>query len=527
MAWSSALSAVSSGLILVFAFPHYDLTWFAWIALVPLLRTLHGKGTGRSFGLAFLAGLVFFGIELAGIGHQSVNALKWPHFTIVGLALALYWGAWAAITQWLSRHLRLSHYVFAPTVWLAIEFLRSNLSFLAFPWLLLGHTQYLHPSLLQLASITGVYGISFLVISSNAAIAAALSSPLSHAHPRKRRAVVQSFLPVLIVAVAISAVAFWGATRMTVQEHERTELDVAVIQNYVPHGARSQPGGPTKVLDDYVDLMQKVVNRHPTVIVWPESAVPADVLHDMRVHSRLAGIARKAKTFLLVGGSEEKLINQRIGGRYFNTMVLFNADGEVNGVYRKTRLVPFAEYIPLPKLVRWPAFLAPSVRESVAGTELTLFQAAGVPFGTLICWEALFPEMSRDMVKHGARYLISATNEVWFGQSDALRQLFAMAIFRAVENKVPVVRAANGGVSAIVDPFGRVLDIVQRDGRQIGVEGTLVSRISIGPAGTFYTRYGDVFAFVHVVISLGLAGVVLIKVFCRHLPFLKLACGKG
>jgi apolipoprotein N-acyltransferase len=178
---------------------------------------------------------------------------------------------------------------------------------------------------------------------------------------------------------------------------------------------------------------------------------------------------------------------------------LISPDGAIAGEYRKQILVPFGEYAPLRGIVTWSEAIADPRQDIVAGERSTLFTMGSLSFGATICWENVFPDLFREFVNGGARLMVNATNEAWFGETAAPYQFLAMSAFRAAENRVAVVRSANTGISAIIDPYGRIIErLVGSDGKALFVEGVLSGTVPLSRALTFYARHGDVFAFAQI-----------------------------
>jgi apolipoprotein N-acyltransferase len=217
-------------------------------------------------------------------------------------------------------------------------------------------------------------------------------------------------------------------------------------------------------------------------------------------------MVRRINTYLLAGSAEYPKFGKRpIKLKSGNTALFFSPEGKVLGQYLKIRLTPFGEYVPYEGVFPWPEFLvSKETNSNLAGTEPILFEVDGTKFGTLICSEILYPELGRCMVEKGAGFLVNINNEAWFGKSAYSYQALSIAIFRAVENRVNLVRSNNTGVSGFIDPYGRVTARLTKGGEDLFIEGTLTHEIFLSPAGTFYTRYGDVFAYGCIAFSIGL-----------------------
>jgi apolipoprotein N-acyltransferase len=217
-------------------------------------------------------------------------------------------------------------------------------------------------------------------------------------------------------------------------------------------------------------------------------------------------LIRRINTYLLVGSAEyPKFLKGPVKLRSGNTALYFSPEGKVLNQYIKIRLVPFGEYVPLEGIIKWPeSIVSKTMTSHISGKEFTILNVDETRFCALICWEILFPDLSRTMVKNGAEFVINISNEAWFGKSDAPYQMLSMAVFRAVENRVNLVRATNTGISCFIDPHGRITGKVTNGSKDIFVAGTLSKQIFLSPQGTFYTHYGDIFAFGCIAISFGL-----------------------
>jgi apolipoprotein N-acyltransferase len=474
-----------SGLLLVASFPPFDLDGLAWIALVPLFLAIDGATPPRAGALAALTGLIFFVGVFAWI--WQVPAYNVLDEALLGTYLALYLAVWACGLRWLRGAAALPAALLAPALWVALEYVRSHAGFLALPWMLLGHSQYRHPALLQLTSITGVFGLSFVIVLVNAALADVL----------RRRPGTWRALPGSAPAAAglLAVVLVHGAVVLS-GEAPAERLAVAAVQGNVPQNVKWDAAFKEATLQRYAELTREAARGRPAVIVWPETAVPGDVEHDPRLFRPVRDLARETGLPLLVGTSEHaKFTKREYGTRAFNSMMLVTPEGRIADIYRKIRLVPFGEYPPLERLVTWPAAIASSMGNSVAGERLTVFRINGVPIASTICWENIFPELFRRFVREGARVVVNATNEAWFQDSGAPRQFLAISVFRAAENRVAVLRVANTGISAFIDPHGRIVERLRgSDGRDVFVAGVLVASMPVTRTETVYTVYGDVFA---------------------------------
>jgi apolipoprotein N-acyltransferase len=522
--WSSALSkdlalAFLSGLLLVLSFPKFDLGFLAWVGLVPLLFAMEGKGLKGAFSLCYVAGLVFF----AGIFYWIwlVPAYNVVDGILLAVGLPQYFTLWGVGLTWIRKRTHLPPFLVAPPLWVALEYIRSHLGFASLPWMLLGHSQYLYPPLIQITSFTGVYGLTFLVVLVNAAVAEALVY-VRQQLSRRRAAWAFARSRLISLAVAgflLAATALHGLFALS-GEMTGDRITLALVQGNIPQGAKWDRSHRQRILDRYADLTKGAAQHQPLVIVWPETAVPGDVQHQPELRRLVSQVANDTKIHLLVGSAEyAKFTERQAQGKFYNSMYLFSPEGTIAGQYRKIVLLPFGEYEPSRGVIPWPAaVIAPSAMGSfLPGDQYTLFTVDGVTFAAVICWETIFPDLIREFVKQGARLIVNGTNEAWFFDTAAPYQLLAMSTFRAVENRVPVARAANTGVTALIDPFGRITQRLKGpDEKELFVEGFLAGTVLVPRGQTFYTRYGDVFAFLLIALCVALLSYSWLPEGIRH-----------
>ena len=408
-----------------------------------------------------------------------------------------------------------------PFIWVSIEYIRSNLSFLALPWALLGHSQYQYPLIIQFASFAGAYGISFLMAFANAALAAIILSCYAKfendetikVSPTSRRAAIS----MLLTTVAFTGLALIYGYMVLSQPINAQGIKTSVLQGNIDQEMKSDPKKYSQfIMQKYTDLTRQASKAKPKLIVWPEAATPGFVLKNMSLHRQITSLVKEAKTYFLIGSSEypkfakpSSLTPKDIG----NSALFFSSEGKVVGQYLKIHLVPFGEYVPYVGIIPWPSFVVPEDRDNyeIPGKEFTLFPIDDAKFGVLICWEIVFPELFRAFVKNGANFMINVTNEGWFGQTAAPYQMAAVNVFRAVENRIAVARAANTGISCFIDPYGRITGRVKNNDKDIFVEGYLTQKIPLSHEKTFYTNYGDVFVYT----ILGLTVLLIVITFFR------------
>lgn len=482
------LSALT-GLGLFLSFPPPALWPLAFVALVPLFLALDRAGPGSAFWLGTLAGMVFYPLNLSWATHAmaAYGGLSWGLslflLLLLSLYLALYLGVFSASWVWLRPASGVGRVLLAGSLWVTLEFARTYL-LTGFPWAFLTYTQSQALPLIQIASVTGMYGVSFLVVLVNAAIAFALR--------HRGRAVLA---PALVVSLALLVSLAYGSRALSLPEPSGS-LRVAVLQGNIDQGVKWDPAFRRATLDTYERLTREGARRGVDLIVWPEAAVPFLLRHEPEALARVSRLASEAKRFLLVGSPDLE------EGRFYNSAFLISRDGALLQRYYKIHLVPFGEYVPLRPLLGFAEKLAKgAIGDFSPGREPTVFRLPGGRFGVTISYEAYFPSEVRRLFRRGAGFLVNITNDAWYGRSAAPAQHLAMTVFRAVEHGASLVRSANTGVSAIVDPRGRVLAQ-----SAIFTEAVLVGKIQGEGGGTIYTRVGDLFAWLAMAGSAG-AGV--------------------
>ncbi len=516
------LWALLSGILLVLSFPnplnvlkvHFPFGILAWIALVPLLLCLEGKTPWESFRLGWVTGFVSFTgiVYWVIIAMNRYGGIPIPISVIVLVALALYLslyvGSFAALLSLVRWKTGWTLHILAPPLWVALEYLRSIL-LTGFPWESLGYSQYLALPLIQIADTTGVYGVSFLVVLVNGLIAAGILKSSRTGRPPVRL--------ILFVIVLIGAVLVYGSVRIG-QEKQRISgqrpIKVAIVQGNIDQSVKWETDYQRETIEIYRTLTRGVAKGRPHLVIWPETAVPFFFPFDHPFSPVVRDIPSEIGAYLAFGSPFYDREGARI--RYFNSAYLLSPDGEIRGRYDKIHLVPFGEYVPLSRFLPFIAPLVESVGDIVSGSETrgtVVFSMPRGKFGVLICYEIIFPDLNRRFVKKGADFLVTITNDAWFGKTSAPFQHFSMATFRAVENRAFVARAANTGISGIITSTGR-----------IAVESEIFSRQAVtgevflkGPE-TLYTRYGDVFAHACLGWSLLFMGGACFVGKRKHLP---------
>jgi apolipoprotein N-acyltransferase len=482
---SGWVPALLSAVLLALAFPTFNVSWLAFVGLVPLLRATRGTSPWRAAWLGLLSGTGFFMINLFWLTHAMAVYGGVPLAVATGLLglLALYLGAYVGaftlVWAWVAPESLLGQILVPATVWTALELARTY-ALTGFPWGFLAYTQAGNLPLIQMAAWTGMYGVSWILVLANGGLAAALD----RAFPLRHRA-----LALIGLAGIISSFWFLGAYRLGVPDGGEP-FQVAVVQGNVPQAMKWLPEVREEVFRRYERLTLKAGEAGPALVVWPETAIPFLLSVDGRARARVEALARQSGANLLASSPDAELASPP---RFFNSAFHVAPDRGIVARFDKIHLVPFGEYVPLrPVLGLFVDKLTQgAVGDFTAGQAYTVFDLGRARFGVTISYEVYFPGEVRRFVQGGADFLVNITNDAWYGRTAAPHQHVAMVVFRAVENNAYLVRAANTGISAVVHPTGRVLAA-----SDLFAESVLTQTIRTRPGGTFYTRHGDVFAWI-------------------------------
>jgi apolipoprotein N-acyltransferase len=509
--------AILSGLLLAAAFPSASQGWAAWIGLVPLLVAMRGLRPWRAAALAWITGFLWQVSTIYWIPATISNFTRispliakslllmlaaFSAYPFVILAFACEWAAAAG----------LSRLVVAPLVWPFAEWLRVVV-IAGFPWNPLGNSQIVYPVMAQAADIGSVYLLSSILVLANAAIAEAVArrgavpregkGKGAAASPAARAVAIAAACPLFLFAYGtwrlheLSSTAYTGAVR------------IGIVQGNIAQDQKWNATLRDHILTTYLDLTGKAASDGAQLVVWPEAALPFYIQRDM--HSlELTKIARERHIDLLVGapGIEE---HEGKPPTPYNQAWLVRNDGSLEGPYDKIQLVPFGEYIPLYGLFGMVDIAVQAVGQLGQGQDLTVFesvdlsappqsQAGAAPtedghprqarFSTLICYEGIFPSLTRQFAAQGLDFLVNISNDAWYGDTSAPHQHLAMAAMRAIENRLPMVRSTNTGISAFIDDTGRVGGTTPLFQQAYEVETVKTRQV-----WSFYRIYGDVFLY--------------------------------
>ncbi len=467
----------------------------ACIALVPLLVALHEASGWRAARLGYLTGAVS---ALGLLYWTSLVVVQYGGLPLVAgalamVALCLAFAVFPLLFGWATGRVvarfGTAGLLGAPFLWVATELLRVH-TFFEFPWCLLGYSQLPFLPVIQVASLTSVYGVSFLLVLSSALLSIALVD-------RHRRRVSLAALGGL---VALSFGLGGWALRRPLPETGR--IQVGLVQGGIRQEDKWLPENAWANVGRHLELTQDAAARGARLVVWPESAVPFLYDAEPALAALLQETVRRERIYLFFG-NDDREPGQGGVRRVYAGAKLLDPQGQLTARYRKMQLVPFGEYVPLRPFFtlggRVAAKLVQEVSDFSPGTEAVTFDVAGHRVGGFICYEAIFPGLVRRFAAQGAELLVNITNDAWYGRTSAPHQHLAMAAFRAVENRRYLARAANTGITAVVDPWGRV-----HEPSALFEHTALVREVPFVAETSFYTRHGDVFARVCAAVALAL-----------------------
>lgn len=525
---TSFLLSFFSAILLILSFPVPDIGFFAWFGLLPLLFAIDRKRPKEAFLLSYFTGILFFSAILYWLIHVSL-----PGLIILVLYLGLYFGLFGLLVSIginrfsssprasllparggpsESKHLtrktlpaniiRFRFLLFIPSLWVSLEFLRSYL-FTGFGWTLLGYSQYRNLPLIQISDISGAYGVSFLIVVVNVAIWETVRQLRFHYLSKSPRAKLKVGREVVILVLSLLFVFSYGFFQLHRGE-EGEEIKISLIQGNIPQNIKWDEDAYDFVIDRYELLTRRAAFNLPQLIIWPETVVPVYSYPRSVVWNKVFRLVRDMKIPFLIG------LPRDTGDKQFNSAALISEKGEITAYYDKIHLVPFGEYTPGGDLFSSIKMINPRAGGGnfSRGTNYTIFEvplyASPAKFGVLICYEDIFPNLARRFVLRGADFLVNITNDAWFGDTSAPYQHAQASVFRAVENRISVVRSANTGPSMFIDSRGRIIaSLVSAEGEDLFITGHKTAKIRLSKGAlSFYTRFGDIFAFLSVIISI-------------------------
>ena len=494
--------AVLSGLLLTGSFPKIGIDWLVWVALVPLLYALRELSPKAGFRIGFIAGLVHYLSLLYWLVPvmQTYGYLPWSLSIAIlflfSTVLALFIAFFSMVLTGVGNNPWCCLISFPP-VWISAEYIRTFI-FTGFPWELLGYSQFEQLQLIQISDIFGVYGVSFLITLSNAAI---FFSILYFTKKRWQQSEIPGRLAAvaaIIFAVAIASTVVYGFRRINTVDNyiaASPNAKTTVVQGNIEQLVKWDPEFQIATVKKYNRLSLTTVADKPDLVVWPESATPFYFGYEkVPTEMVLGGIRRVNTDFLFGSPSFEHKDNVT---KYYVSAYLVSPQQKTVSRYDKAHLVPYGEYVPFKKWLPFLGKIVAHVGDFEAGAKGKTIPWKNEKLGIQICYEIIFPDLSRAMVKNNAALIINITNDAWFGKTSGPYQHFSMTVFRAVENRRALARSANTGISGFIDPVGRILASTP-----LLKDAVITRSLPLLDIKTFYTRFGDVFVWACLTITL-------------------------
>ncbi|MHB1697856.1 MAG: apolipoprotein N-acyltransferase [bacterium] len=487
----NAALACLSGLLTALLFPNFNLEFFAWFSLVPLLYAVNkSESFKESFFYGFIAGAVSYIIILYWIVYTVHVFGNLPYYIAVlallllSSYLALYVALFAGFSKILLSHYKRLNIILIPACWVFFEFLKSNL-LTGFPWENLGFSQYLNLPFIQISNIAGVFGLSFVIALINYSVFSFifLKSQIS-----KTRALFELVL-VLSIFIFVISYGYYNIYSVDKSLKYKKPLRIALIQGNIGM-LQKWKITEKRTTHIYTALTRKTLKYKPRLVIWPETALPYIISLYPYYWNEIADLSRNNRISLIFGAIGLKFSNGKF--HYYNRDYMFNPSGEYS-YYDKHHLVPFGEYIPLRRQIPFLAhiFRGAGIGNFTPGKRFRTLKSGNLKVGSMICYEAYFDSLVRNFSKKGANLLVSITDDAWYGRTSAPYQDMSMSVFPAIENDRFVARAGNSGISGIISPTGKILeetDIFKRT--------YLIGYVKLINKKTFFALYGNIFSYI-------------------------------
>ena len=490
------LLALLSAVLLTLSFPNFDLSIFAWVALVPLLLALSKPiCLLKPFLLDWFAGTVFFYASCSWLTYSMIHyggISRWLAYLLLlpaTLLVGLFPGFFVLAQARLFRKWGESALMAAPFLWVSLEWARLGVT--GQLWNAIGYSQAFHPNMIWIARYGGVYAVGFALVSVNAAVAYAIIR-------RTGRALVVAAAAIVVIAVALSGRNLFGRSEVRPMKlGSDSSLVVIAIQPNVPMDFDKDDRELNDLLNRHITLAEAALSQvkdesRQRLVIWPESPMNFTYAADPQLRERLAEFTQRNRTMLLFNSQEPSP-----DGSFYNSAMLIDEFGRVVARYDKIRLMPFGEYVPLPRWVPGADRVKALVGGFAAGDKFTVMTAGRTRLGTFICIESAYPWVARNLTVAGADVLVNISNDGYLGPTAVMRQHLANAIFRAVENGRPLLRVTNTGITASISSTGQLFEVT--NGFEIATRIWNVYAEEDGQ--TFFTRHGDLFVGVCSVLS--------------------------
>ncbi len=490
--FSNLLLSIISGLFLFFSFPPYNLSLFSYIAFVPLFFVINRASKGWAFLFSYLSGIIFFCFSLFWL--TKVTVAGW---LVLCLYLGLYFAffgllAYFCLRSLISKNRKFYLLVILPSIWIGLEFIRSHL-LTGFGWNCLGYSQFKNLALIQIADFSGVYGVSFVIMLINCIFWMFSKEVMSNKAGIYKKII---YLAISLIFI-LGGVLGYGLLRLNGNFTNKETLRVSVVQPNIAQNLKWNPYARDYILEQLCDLSLEAAGDNPDIIIWPESALPVYVEIDSQDLDLVSELARSLNTHLLTGIVRVK------EDEFYNSAILISPKAKLLTLYDKLHLVPYGEFIPFRKLTPFLASVV-GIGDFSRGSSYTIFNLKNISFAVLICFEDAFSNLSREFVNKGASILVNITNDAWFDKRAEPEQHLSQSVFRAVENRISVVRCANTGISGLINAQGKIEKLLtDESGLETAVSDFETFNVaSSSDYKTYYNRHGDLFVLACIVLAI-------------------------
>jgi len=481
-----------SAVLLALSFPRTSLWPLAWVSLFGFFVAIEGRDFLDSFRYGFVFGWIFFFITQYWINNSISRYGGMPliaSLAVVALLCAyesIYIALFAGFSSFALKRGHSVDIIFISALWVALEYLRGLL-FTGFPWSLLGYSQTNILPLMQVVDITGIFGVSFLIVLGNLIIYVSITKGFT---------LKKLFLPILIIFVAL----VYGSVRyysINSKKPSKT-IKIAVVQPNIDQSKKWNKEYKEKNLELLFRLTDNLLQKKPELVIWPETALPFYYGLESFWSKKLNDFIKNKKIILLTGAAVVRDI-KKVNGYYkyilSNSAILFYTNGNLMGSYDKIHLVPFGEYVPLKKILFFVKRLVEGIGDFKRGDKYTIFEINGKRFFVIICYEVIFPSLVSSF--EDVDFIVNITNDAWFGSSSGPYQHAEIARVRAIEMRRPLIRVANSGISEVVDITGRILTKTKLNERAIEVVKVPLR----DSEESIYKKIGDLFSYIMLLIS--------------------------
>ncbi len=499
----SSLLAILSHPTVIAGYVFPPLSFLAWIAYLPLFFVVVGQDYKTQFKRVFLFCFLFNGgvlhwlyIAMNQFGHLS------PAASVLGLLIlmaifSLHFTLAFLLSRFFECRLRVPVFWSLPLLWVSAEWLRNCFPFKGYPWAQAGYSQAFHPALIQIADLTGVYGITALILWVNLAVFEGVQ------FLRKQVSLKQSIFRISFVILLWGMLWGYGQYRLITLDpliEKASKVKVALLQGNISQDEKWLSSRAEAISKIYQRMTEAASSLGAELTIWPEASYPHELaLEDVEQLRRVGDFS----VDVMIGAVTHSLFDRL---SIQNSAFLLHPDQTLGGAYHKQHLVPYGEYVPLRNFLPFLEKLTAQVGDFSPGKAYTLLHSGSAQIGSLICYEDIFPEIARGHVLQGANLLVNISNDAWYGNSSALPQHLSYSPFRSVENRRSLVRATNTGITATFDPLGRLQKVLVPFQRDI-----LIDAMALMTQKTFYVKWGDVFSYFCIALTL----IMFILALCR------------